>query len=85
MVGKTFKNTSGKTVQVPNRISEEFCWEPGERIVILEKQKLVYENPYCNQDGFIVHNIDYVGIHCAHETSWIDEKTLTENFTEITE
>jgi hypothetical protein len=77
MIGKRFENVSGKTIQVPNRISEEFSWGPKERIEILEECNL-FEG-----EGYIVHNIDYVGIHRAHETSWISKEILEQSFKEI--
>ena len=77
MIGKTFINASGKTIQVPNRISKEFCWSPNERITIRQRIT-IGEAP-----GFIVENIDYVGVHKAHETAWITEELLNQSFKEI--
>jgi hypothetical protein len=84
MIGKTFRNTSGKRIQVPNRLSDEFCWAPMEEIVIMEKRTIPNKNPEFSEKGYIVHNIDYYGNERCFETSWITEKILLENFTEIT-
>lgn len=78
MVGKTFINTSGKRVQVPNRITDAFCWQPNEKITIITDL-----NTSPSENGYIVHNLNYVGPHIAHENSWIDDKTLKENFKEL--
>lgn len=74
MIGNKYKNISGKTIQVPNRISEEFSWSPNERIEIKEELNLFGE------EGYIVHNLDYVGVYTAHETSWITKDILLESF-----
>ncbi len=85
MIGKTFRNTSGKRIQVPNRLSDEFCWAPGERITILYVSNGAKPTNGSNsEEGYVVHNIDYVGNERCFETSWITEKILLENFTEIT-
>lgn len=80
MIGKRFKNISGKTIQVPNRISDAFSWSPGERIDILEEYNILTT---VTEKGYIVHNIDYVGVHRAHETAWITKEILEQSFKEI--
>ena len=77
MVGKQFENVSGRTIQIPNRISDEFSWCPGERIEILDEMKSG------DVHGFLVLNMDYVGVHRAHETAWITKEILDESFKEI--
>ena len=81
MVGKRFQNVSGKTIQVPNRISEEFSWGPGERIDILQEKGCLTNSG--EVPGYITHNIDYVGPHRAHETAWITKEILEQSFKEI--
>jgi hypothetical protein len=76
-VGKRYKNISGKSIQVPNRVSDAFCWSPGERIDIIAVMPS-YEDP-----GYCVHNIDYVGNETCFERAWITEKILIESFIEI--
>jgi len=82
-INKIFINTSGRRIQIPNRISDEFCWEPMERIKILEKKSSENRTPSYIQQGYIVHNMDYCGRFYAHETAWIDDKTLKDNFKEL--
>jgi hypothetical protein len=79
MIGKRFQNVSGKTIQVPNRISGAFSWSPGERIDILDECKLLHT------EGYLVHNIDYVGNFRAHETAWITKEILEQSFKEVIE
>ena len=79
MIGKRLENASGKRIQIPNRLSSEFCWSPGERIEIM------YPIEVGTSPGFIVRNLDYRGIHRAHETAWIDKETLEQSFKEIDE
>lgn len=81
MIGKRFQNISGKTIQVPNRISDDFSWSPGERIDVLRECECLTNSGLI--DGYIVHNIDYVGVHRAHETSWITKEILEQSFKEI--
>jgi hypothetical protein len=81
MIGKRFENISGKRIQVPNRISEEFYWGPGERIEILRESGCLSNSGEI--PGYIVHNIDYVGAERCFETSWISKEVLNESFKEI--
>lgn len=81
MKGKIFQNVSGKRIQVPNRLSEEFCWVPCERIQIIEEKGCLTNSGEI--PGYIVHNMDYKGAIRAHETSWISEQILKESFREI--
>ena len=80
-IGKRFQNISGKTIQVPNRISNEFCWAPGERIDVLNEKGCLTNSGEIA--GYIVHNIDYVGAHHAHEKAWISKEILEQSFKEI--
>jgi len=73
-----YKNTSGKFIHFPLRISNDFKWQPNERIRIMHQRKS--EGGY-KKDGWIVFNMDYVGNERCFETAWIDEETLTKNFT----
>jgi hypothetical protein len=81
MIGKRFQNISGKTIQIPNRISDDFSWSPGERIDILEERGCLTNSGEI--PGYIVHNIDYVGNYRAHETAWISKEILEQSFKEI--
>ena len=71
-----YKNTSGKFIQFPLRISDDFKWQPNERIKILHQRK-----SEDSKSGWIVFNLDYCGNERCFETAWIDEKTLLTNFT----
>jgi hypothetical protein len=77
--GTILKNTSGKRLQNELRLSDEFCWQPGERIKI----KYPCKAAGSETDGYIVENMDYCGNERCFETSWISDKFLTENFTKI--
>lgn len=73
-----YKNTSKKYIQFPLRFSKNFIWAPKERIKLLHQQKADGK-----KEGWIVLNMDYVGHERCFQTAWIDEKTLTDNFTLI--
>ena len=79
MIGKKFKNTSGKTVQFPLRISDDFSWTPGETITVINECKEA-NGP---RVGYIVLNEDYCGAHIAFEKAWISKEVLNDNFTEV--
>ena len=72
-----YQNTSGKKIQFPLRLSEDFKWQP------MEKIKLLYESKSEDTkiDGWKVLNMDYYGSASCFCFAWIDLKTLTDNFT----
>jgi len=78
--GVKFKNKSGKYIQFPLRISDDFKWSPGETIEIQSFCESAGNNP---EPGYIVVNLDYVGSERCFETAWISEVCLKENFIKI--
>ena len=82
IINKIFKNTSGKTIQFPLRLSDGFCWHPNEKIKVLSERPDEHRDG-TNVKGYIVFNMYYTGAHRAYETGWISETLLIENFTEI--
>jgi hypothetical protein len=79
MIGMRFENSSGKRIQFPLRLSSDFSWSPGERIEIMSECK----EASGRQEGYIVHNLDYVGAERCLETAWISKEVLNESFKEI--
>ena len=80
--GQIFKNTSGKHIQVPNRLSPDFSWQPDERINI---ESLVVNVRTGLTEGYIVNNQDYCGVERCFESSFITEDLLNANFSFIGE
>jgi len=63
-------------VQFPLRLSNDFHWVRGERIKILERRK----EASGQFDGYIVRNLDYMGIEPCFEKAWISDEVLNEHF-----
>jgi len=78
--GSKYKNTSGKFVQFPLRLSDQFNWGPNEKIELL--YQITAQGT--NEKGYIVLNLDYVGFESCFETAWISNKCLKDNFTKLT-
>ena len=74
-----YQNTSGKYIQFPLKLSNDFKWQPMEKIKILHPAKSDGDK----KDGWIVFNMNYCGNERCFETAWVDEDTLTDNFTLI--
>jgi hypothetical protein len=79
---QVYQNTSGKFIQFPLRLSNDFKWQPMEKIKLLHEKRAEHNNS-TKEDGWIVFNMDYCGNERCFETAWIDNKTLTDNFTLI--
>ena len=83
MKGKIFINTSGKYIQFPNRLSDDFKWSPMEKIQIIEEMSVEHTNAP-SEEGYSVLNLDYVGHENAFMTAWISKECLKNNFKELT-
>ena len=75
---QVYVNTSGKYIQHPLRLSEDFKWSPGERVYIAS-ESIAHHNTAESEKGYILQSMDY-DVECPESRGFITIEMFQANF-----